>query len=88
MLKHTAAAIAPALTLLFYQSLKSSIVPEDWKVTHVTPVPKISSPKCPENFHPISLLSFFAKLLRDIFVTKSLSSLMKITVTFKLSMGF
>ena len=36
MLKHTASAIAPVLTLLFNQSLKSCIVPQDWKAAHVT----------------------------------------------------
>ena len=63
MLKFTAGAIAPGLTLLFNKSLKSGVVPKEWKIARITPVPKVSSPKTPDNFRPISLLSLLCKTL-------------------------
>ena len=45
MLKHTAFSIAPAVTSLFNQSLREGKVPSDWKVSHVVPIPKVSSAK-------------------------------------------
>ena len=49
--------------MLFNQSLKSGRVPQLWKEARVTPIPKVSMPKAPDNYRPISLLSLLSKIL-------------------------
>ena len=63
MLKNTASSIAPSLTDLFDLSLRLGKVPSSWKESLITPIPKVSQPKSPNDFHPISLLSIPSKLL-------------------------
>ena len=63
MLKDTAASITPSITMLFNLSLKTGRVPKPWKQARVTPIPKVSAPKVPENYRPISLLCILSKPL-------------------------
>ena len=63
MLKSTASAITPAVTLLFNKSLTLGKVPRDWKIARVTPIPKSSKKVDPSNFRPVSLLSILSKIL-------------------------
>ena len=63
MLKDTALNITSAVTQLFNISLKLGEIPEDWKVAHVTPIPKSHSKSDPDNYRPLSLLSVLSKLL-------------------------
>ena len=63
MLKSTAASIAPSVAALFNLSLQLGRIPKEWKKSRVVPIPKVSSPKSPENYRPISLLSVLSKVL-------------------------
>ena len=40
MLKNTAAFIAPSITKLFNQSIKSGRIPSEWKSSYVVPISK------------------------------------------------
>ena len=62
MLKATAASIAPSVTALFNLSLRTGRIPQQWK-SRVVPIPKVSAPKSPDNYRPISLLSILSKVL-------------------------
>ena len=59
MLKSTAASIAPSVAVLFNLSLQLARIPKEWKKSRVVPIPKVSSPKSPENYRPISLQLVF-----------------------------
>ena len=63
MLRQTAASIAPALTNLFNLSLSSSTVPDEWKLSIVTPIFKAGDASEASNYRPISLLSLISKAL-------------------------
>ena len=63
MLKNTAASIAPSVTKLFNQSIKSGRIPSKWKSSYVVPIPKGNDTHTLSNYRPISLLSVVSKLL-------------------------
>jgi hypothetical protein len=54
------------LAVIFNKSLKSGIVPNDWKLANVTPIYKKGSKGLASNYRPISLTSVLCKLLESI----------------------
>ena len=66
LLKELADDLSPALTLLFQSSLKTGIVPQDWRTANVTPVYKKGERYRPENYRPISLTSIPCKIMEHI----------------------
>ena len=58
-----ASSISKSLCELFNKSLVSGKLPDEWKLSHIIPIPK----KCPNdevtNYRPISLLSVVSKVL-------------------------
>ena len=62
MLKCTATSIALSVTWLFNLSIQSGKVPTEWKQSLVVPIPKLFDVSSPNNYRPISLLSFPSKL--------------------------
>ena len=64
MLKSSAHSISLPLSILFNLSISSGLVPLDWKISSIVPIPKSSPPSSsPSNYLPISLLSLVNKLL-------------------------
>ncbi len=63
LLTETASQISSSLCELFYKSLRSGIVPFDWKLANVVPVYKRGDQEFVENYRPISLLSLISKVL-------------------------
>ncbi|KAF2352420.1 hypothetical protein FHG87_016823 [Trinorchestia longiramus] len=61
ILKETAEVISEPLTNIFNRSLKTGIVPDDWKRANVTPIFKKGNKQIPNNYRPISLTSVIAK---------------------------
>eukprot|EP00061_Rhincodon_typus_P012131 g37676.t1 len=55
VLKEIAEEIVQALAVIFQESLESGRVPEDWKITNVTPLVKKGITQKTENYMPISL---------------------------------
>jgi len=54
------------LTTMFNLSIKTGIVPQDWKDANVTPLFKKGSKNKPENYRPVSLTSIVGKILESI----------------------
>ena len=77
MLKACSTSISQYLSLLFNQSLSSSNVTTDWKLSNVIPVFKAGDPKLAENYRPISLLSVPSKLLERIVHNRLLKHLLE-----------
>lgn len=61
-LKISAPGIAKPLSHLFNLSIKNGIVPTQWKMAQISPVPKISNPINCADFRPISLTSIPSRL--------------------------
>lgn len=73
LLKETASEVSPILTHIYNQSLKTGVLPDDWKKAHIAPVFKKGDKTKAENYRPISLTSIACKTLEHILV----SSIMK-----------
>ena len=63
LLVETASQISPSLYELFNKSLRTGMVPFDWKLANVVPVYKKGDQEFVENYRPISLLSLISKVL-------------------------
>ena len=70
MLKETAYTIAPMLSALYNKSISSGTVPDSWKLSLITPVPKHGEPSDPNNYCPILLLPIVNKVLEHIIFNK------------------
>jgi hypothetical protein len=67
VLKHCHSELAPILTRLFNECLRSSSVPEDWKVAFITPILKAKAPKSAlTSYRPISILPPIAKVFEGL----------------------
>ncbi|MEL7307993.1 MAG: reverse transcriptase domain-containing protein [Pseudomonadota bacterium] len=64
--KAAADILALPLTILFKQSIAKSVVPDFWKISAVTPLPKTNSPSSTDELRPISLLPIPSKILERI----------------------
>jgi hypothetical protein len=53
----------PVLLHLFNFSLHSGKFPDSWKTAMVRPLPKVTSPKVPSDYRPISILPALSKIL-------------------------
>jgi len=61
--KKCAAQLSSVVCHLFNLSLKSGIVPREWKHAIVAPVPKVTLPQEPGDFRPISVTSILSRLV-------------------------
>ena len=66
VLKESADVIALPLTLIFNKSLSEGVVPNEWKVAHVTALFRKGKVTSPGNYHPVSLTSVVCKLLESL----------------------
>ena len=62
LLKNCAVNISPSLCDLFNKSLSSGILPSEWKLANITPIPKKSTFHDVSNYRLISLLSLVSKV--------------------------
>ena len=66
--------ISKPLTQLLNNLFESSIFPDNWKISHVTPIYKKSGPKCEKaSFRPISLLPTLSKIAESVIHQRLLS---------------
>ena len=63
MLKQTAVSIAPGITKLMNESIRSGNFPNAWKTSSIVPIPKGNNHTSVSNYRPISLLPILSKLL-------------------------
>uniref|UniRef100_A0A803JG40 Reverse transcriptase domain-containing protein n=1 Tax=Xenopus tropicalis TaxID=8364 RepID=A0A803JG40_XENTR len=66
VLNELSAVIAKPLHLIFQDSLRSGMVPRDWRIANVVPLFKKGSRSQPENYRPVSLTSVVGKLLEGV----------------------
>ena len=68
LLKEFAYLFAEPVAKIFNMSLSSGIVPNIWKDSHITPIPKVKQPTDEADTRPISLTSCLSKVLEDFVV--------------------
>ena len=54
------------LGMLFNTCFNSAIIPPEWKIAKITPLPKAGNSKIVSNYRPISLLPLLSKLIEKI----------------------
>jgi len=57
------AKFAAPPALLFNQSINCGIVPQRWKETCITPIPKVAHPTVASDYRPISITSVLSRML-------------------------
>lgn len=60
------------ITDLINMSISESHVPSQWKLAHITPIPKIVNPSAPADYRPISLTSVLSRMTERLIVKKYL----------------
>ena len=73
ILKELSLEIAPLLTMIYKASLRTGIVPLDWRQAFVTPVFKKGEKYDPINYRPVSLTSVPCKILEHIVVSNMMT---------------
>ena len=58
---------------LFSQCLRTSSIPQEWKLHKISPIPKKGDPSKVSNYRPISLLCILSKVLESIIYSKIIS---------------
>ena len=70
VLRSCAQSLCYPLTSIFNLSLSQGVVPDDWKISNVTPVYKSGDTALTSNYRPISLLSLYSQILERIIHNK------------------
>src|SRR3989442_12847623 len=58
--------VAQPLRLLFNKSIDKTEIPNDWKKANITPIFKKGKRSSAENYRPVSLTTFFGKVMKKI----------------------
>jgi hypothetical protein len=88
VLKEAAPELAPGLTVIFKESIRTGRLPSTWRKANVTPVFKKGDRHQPENYRPVSLTSVTCKLLEHIICKHMLTHLEKWKILTPLNHGF
>ena len=88
MLKHMPDEFCKHVLHLFNMSLKEGKVPDAWKESRITMLPKKPPASDPNNYRPISLLSCLGKLLERIVAQRISHFLHEHGITIKQQSGF
>uniref|UniRef100_A0A146MAH9 Putative RNA-directed DNA polymerase from transposon BS n=1 Tax=Lygus hesperus TaxID=30085 RepID=A0A146MAH9_LYGHE len=70
MLRACAGSLAKPLCALFRRSIRLGVVPERWKCSYITPIPKTDDKSRVEFYRPVCSLSAVPKLLEKIMVDR------------------
>ena len=65
--------MAPVFCKLFNLCLDKETLPDIWKLSAISPLPKTANPKCSNDFRPIALTSVVMKIFEQIIKSRLLS---------------
>ena len=72
-IKMAEVVLIPVRTILYNKGVKEERFPNDFKLSHVIPIPKTAAPKQLGDFRPIFLLKIFSKILEKMLKDKMLN---------------
>ena len=58
--------IASPLTRIINTSIRQGNFPDQWKISKVTPIPKVVNPEANSDYRPISILAVISKVFERI----------------------
>lgn len=70
-LQHNVDIVAPIICNAINTVILTGVIPDDWKISYITPIPKKGSPVNIENYRGIAMQSCIPKIL-DKYITKIL----------------
>lgn len=73
VLKGCCTSLLEPITSLLQMCIKTCIIPKEWKIHKICPVPKSGDLSKVENYRPISLLCILSKILESIIYNKIIS---------------
>ncbi|XP_040066869.3 uncharacterized protein LOC120840415, partial [Ixodes scapularis] len=88
ILKNTKSATSVLLSHIFQQSLSSGVVPLDWKVGKIVPIPKKGPPTSSSSYRPISITSVSSKLMKHIIYSHVINFLVSVNFFHPSQHGF
>ena len=88
VLRSCAQSLCYPHTSLFNLSLSQGVVPDDWKISNVTPFYKSGETALMSNYRPISLLSLCSKILERIIHNKFMKHLVEHNLLLDRQFGF
>lgn len=88
VLKNTKNIVSIILCHLFQQSLSTGVLPQDWKVGKIIPVPKKGSSLSCKNYRPISLTSVCSKLMEHVVYSHIVKFLVSVKFFYPNQHGF
>ena len=88
LLIHLAASLSKPLAILFNTTLRTGILPADWKKAKVSPIFKKGAKNHAENYRPISLTSIVCKLMEKFVKQAVLDHLLSNNLLSKKQHGF
>ena len=88
MLKELVDHIDVPLYNVMQKSLAEGILPEDWKVAHVTPIYKKGPKNIAENYRPVSLTSIACRIMEKLIKNQIMTHLTRANLLSKKQHGF
>ena len=88
ILKENSKELAPILSAIFNQSLDTGELPNDWLMSHITPIFKKGNKNLPCNYRPIALTSICCKILEHILTSNIMNHLDKYDILADAQHGF
>jgi len=76
VLRELVAELAKPLSVIYQQSWITEEVPDDWRITNVTPIYKKGQKGDPGNYRPVSLISILGKIMEP-FILSALTGHVK-----------
>ena len=70
LLSNCSEALAEPLAFIIHLTLSTGVLPQDWKLANVVPLPKSGCPSLVVNYRPISLTSSVCKLAEKVVSTR------------------
>ena len=88
IMRQLASHIKHPLTLIFNKSFTTGIIPENLKISVITPVYKNEENNIFSNYRPVAVLPCFSKILEKIMYQRLISFIEKHDVLYKQQYGF
>ncbi len=88
VIKELMETLLEPLRIIYTSSLEEGVVPEDWKIAHITAIFKKDNKCEPGNYRPVSLTSVFCKIMESLLREEIIEHMKKNKLFSKRQFGF